>query len=251
MKPHSLAYRKTGSTKLTQERLDLKKTVPLDLCNFYMLMIAYILQINSDTNLTLQKALQKFLKERNTSWSISVAFVRRWNKTVPFRSRNECADGAQWLTLIVRSYAARLRLGNFVKPRETVCFADKYLHVRTDGEMWVDILHIGPARRIPVAVTNAMDPERQRGYVVPIRASVFACSLLNCSLSLSLSYRLRLVKFRQTSIEFSGKVRSSDWSGRVHGWGGMTHTPLTLRKNRTSIFRRKLQYCLSLKYIWM
>lgn len=43
-------------------------------------------------------------------------------------------------------YAVRLRLEDFVKPRETGCSADKYLHVCTDGEMWVNILHIDPAK---------------------------------------------------------------------------------------------------------
>lgn len=41
---------------------------------------------------------------------------------------------------------------------ETGFFADKYLYI---SEMWVNVLHIVPTKDIPVALTNAMDPERQ------------------------------------------------------------------------------------------
>lgn len=41
---------------------------------------------------------------------------------------------------------------------ETSFFADKYLYI---SEMWVNVLHIVSAKDIPVALTNAMDSERQ------------------------------------------------------------------------------------------
>lgn len=105
-----------------------------------------------------------------TPWSISAAFVRSIEERLCWRN-----------TMIVRSM--RFVCGSKTSSSPAKLAAPPInIYTFAQTAKCGSTFCISTPRRIPVAVTNAMDPERQRGYVVPIRASFFAYGLLNCSL---------------------------------------------------------------------